>query len=271
MLDNAIDKHTFVICAYKKSAYLEECIKSLLGQSVKSNIIMVSSTPNEHIEAMAKKHDIKLYINEGVSGIGPDWNFGLSKTTTKYVTIAHQDDVYAPDYLKECLVAAGMAKAPIITFTDYSELRNGEPVDRNTLLAVKRLMLFPLQLRLGAKRLFARSVFVRRRILSMGNPICCPSVMYNMDMMKGKVFNETMGSNLDWETWEKLSRYKGSFVYCHKKLTFHRIHESSTTSKFIEENNRSKEDYEMFCKFWPKWIARLILRWYSSSQKSNSL
>ena len=36
--------HTFVICAYKESKYLEECIKSLINQTVKSNIIMTTST-----------------------------------------------------------------------------------------------------------------------------------------------------------------------------------------------------------------------------------
>ena len=32
--------HTFVICAYKESDYLEECIKSVINQSVKSNIVI---------------------------------------------------------------------------------------------------------------------------------------------------------------------------------------------------------------------------------------
>ena len=43
------EKHTFVICAYKESAYLEECVKSLKEQKKESNIIMVTSTPNNYI------------------------------------------------------------------------------------------------------------------------------------------------------------------------------------------------------------------------------
>ena len=39
--------HTFVICAYKESPYLEECIQSLQAQTVSSQILMVTSTPNE--------------------------------------------------------------------------------------------------------------------------------------------------------------------------------------------------------------------------------
>ena len=48
--------HTFVICAYKESAYLEECILSLKRQSVKSHLIMVTSTENDFIKEMAKKY-----------------------------------------------------------------------------------------------------------------------------------------------------------------------------------------------------------------------
>ena len=57
--------HTFAICAYKESLYLEECIKSLKNQTVKSNIIIATSTPNDHIKNLAQKYKIQLFINNG--------------------------------------------------------------------------------------------------------------------------------------------------------------------------------------------------------------
>lgn len=84
-------KHSFVICAYKESPFLEECIQSLEKQTVKSTIKMVTSTPNEYIADMAKKHNIELIVNEGQGGIVQDWNFGYKQIDTPYVTIAHQD------------------------------------------------------------------------------------------------------------------------------------------------------------------------------------
>ena len=45
--------HTFVICAYKESPYLEECIQSLMNQRIKSNVIITTSTPNVYIERLA--------------------------------------------------------------------------------------------------------------------------------------------------------------------------------------------------------------------------
>lgn len=265
------DRHTFVICAYKESPFLSECIESLKAQTVISTIIMVTSTPCEYIENIAKEYSIPLFINNKEKGISADWNFGISKANTQYVTVAHQDDVYDKTYTVNCISEMERYKNPIIFFTDYCELRNGKKTLNNRLLRVKRLMLCPLAITFRKKSIFAASKWVRRRILSMGNPICCPSVAFNMKNIKGEIFRIGMKSNVDWEAWDILSRQKGSFIYCKKKLTFHRIHDQSTTSELIADNGRTAEDFLMFCKFWPKWIASILIWWYSSSQKSNSL
>ena len=258
--------HTFAICAYKESPYLASCIKSLLNQSVTSNIIMVTSTPCEYIENIAAKYSIPLYINTGESGIAGDWNYAYEMAKTSLVTIAHQDDIYEEKYTYEILTAANKSKRSIILFTDYGELRNGKRVVKNKLLKVKRIMLWPLK-----ARLFHGSRFVRRRILSMGSPICCPSVCYNKEQCPRKIFTKHFMSDVDWQAWEKLSRLKGSFVYIPSIQMLHRIHEESETTRIIGDNRRSKEDYEMYCKFWPAPIARFIEHFYNKGEQSNNL
>ena len=57
--------HTFAICAYKESPYLEECITSLMEQTVKSEIFIATSTPNKYIDDIAAKYNLKVYVNEG--------------------------------------------------------------------------------------------------------------------------------------------------------------------------------------------------------------
>ena len=205
------DKHTFVICAYKESAFLEECIESLEEQTVTSNIIMVTSTPCDYISNMAQKHGIELYVNDGETGISADWNFGISMAKTQYVTVAHQDDVYRRNYTVECMHAMENDRRPLIFFTNYEELRNGEPCHENKLLTVKRLMLSPLGIGTKEHRLFAHSVFVRRRILSMGNPVCCPSVTFNMELMPEKIFTVGMKSNVDWRHGRSSQGLRGDF------------------------------------------------------------
>ncbi len=256
--------HTFAICAYKESPYLEDCIKSLINQTISGKIIMITSTPNESIEDMAKKYNLPLYINEGEGGIAQDWNFAVSKCDTKYVTIAHQDDIYDSRYLESVLKEVRHRTKPLIAFTDYGEIRNGICVENKGLVAVKRNLLRPLRI-----RKFQSVKFVRRRVLGFGNAICCPSVTYCMENLEQPIFKVGLLSNLDWEAWERLSKEKGDFVYIPKVLMHHRIHEDSTTSEIIMDDGRRSEDLELFSKFWCRPIALLLTKIYAKSEKYN--
>lgn len=258
--------HTFAICAYKESAYLEECIQSLLAQELQSDIILATSTPNEYIRNIARKYHISLYINEGESGITQDWNFALSKVKTRYATIAHQDDVYEKSYSREILDRMQKSKKPLIAFSDYGELRNGEKTTDVQMLKIKRLMLIPMR-----PRLLKGSRFIRRRVLSMGDPICCPAVTFCMDNLEQPIFQNGFRSCEDWEAWEKLSRLNGDFLYIPKPLMCHRIHEESATTAILGDNARVEENYIMYCKFWPKTIAKWINHFYTKSEESNQL
>lgn len=263
-MDNRL-KHTFVICAYKESEYLEECILSLKNQTVSSSIIMETSTPNNFIYELAEKYGIPLYVNPH-GGITQDWNYGLSYVETRFATIAHQDDVYEPEYTASIMAKLQESNRPLIAFSDYFELRDGKKVHDTSMLKIKRLMLLPL--RLGCLK---RSRFVRRRILSLGDPICCPAVTFNLDLIEKPIFRDGFRSCEDWEAWEMISRLKGDFLYITTPLMNHRIHEESATTAIIQDNARVGENYVMFCKFWPKPIAKLINTFYTKSEDSNTL
>lgn len=259
-------EYVFVICAYGESPYLEECILSLLKQTIPTGIIVATSTPNEHIEMLAAKYHLQVYVNTGQSGIAEDWNFGYQKADGKIVTLAHQDDVYEPSFAQKNRDKLKRAKHPLISFSDYGEIRDGMRVTNNRLLNIKRIMLFPLRF-----SPLQRVRFVRRLILSFGTAICCPSVTYVKENLPDVIFEPGYKGSLDWQAWEKLSRLKGSFIYCKDILMFHRIHSESATTINIAGNDRSQEDYEMFCKFWPKKIAGLIEYFYRKSEKSNKI
>lgn len=258
--------HTFVICAYKNSPYLEACIQSLMHQTVKSEILLSTSTPNEQIKSLCQKYNIPLFINRGEAGIAQDWNFGYSCAKTDYITLAHQDDIYLPEYTKIVIKYLKKEKRPLIAFSDYYELRDGRYVSESRLLQIKRLMLFPMRL-----KSFWRSRFIRRRILSMGSAICCPSVTMCRKNLPPQIFQPHFKSNVDWEAWINLSMEKGSFIYVNRPLMAHRIHEESETSAVIGDNRRSAEDFEIFRKFWPEPIAKLLTRVYSGGEKYNKV
>lgn len=257
--------HTFVLSAYKESPYLGQCLASLLCQSVKTSILVATATPNEHIEKACIEYGVPLYVNAEEPGISSDWNFAMSCASTQLVTIAHQDDIYESDYVARMLEAVNSAERPLLFFTNYGELRNGERVNSNRLLSIKRKILAPLRL-----SWFARSRFVRRCILSIGTAICCPSVSMVVSNLPHPLFNSELKCSLDWEAWERSSRLEGSFLYDPEILIYHRIHKDSETTNMIEDNTRTQEDLYMFERFWPHYVAVAINRVYSRSQNSNN-
>ena len=258
------EDHTWIICAYKESPYLEDCIRSLRNQTEKSGIRIATSTPNEHILSLARKYGLEVSVNGGPAGISGDWNFALSIGKTELLTIAHQDDLYEPEYTAEMLNRINRAKSPILYFTDYGELREGRKVQKNRLLRIKRFLLFPISL-------LPENRIARRCSLAFGNAICCPSITYCKSVIGENPFSDHFRSNLDWELTEKLSLRKGSFVYNPHLSMYHRIHEDSTTSGIIGEHQRTLEDYEMMKKFWPDWFAKRLSKLYAGAEKSNDV
>ncbi len=256
--------HTFIICAYKESKYLEECVKSLLNQKVKSNIIMTTSTPNQYIKAVSDKYQITLYINNGEKGIGQDWNFGISNANTDYVTIAHQDDIYKPDYLEEIVKQLEKNNNFVIAFTDYREIKNGKEIPLTSNLRIKKILLFPL-------RVFKKSKFIRRRALSLGSSICCPSVTINKKITGENPYKTELKCDLDWDTWDKMCEYNENFLYIPKELMQHRIHEESETSNLIQNNTRLEEDLLMLKRYWPNPVAKFIMKFYGNAIKTNKI
>lgn len=258
------ENHTFIVCAYKESPYLEECIKSVVNQNVKSNVIVSTSTPNEYIENLAKKYNLPIFINNGESGIGQDWNFGISNTTTDYVTVAHQDDIYNPDYLEEIVKYLDKGNDFVIAFSDYREIKNGVQIELTKNLKIKKMLLFPL-------RIFKKSRFIKRRVLSLGSSICCPSVTVNTRITGKRPYKTDLKCDLDWDTWFEMTKYNESFLYINKELMQHRIHENSETSNLIENNIRLEEDLLMLNKFWPEPIAKFIMKFYKKAIETNEM
>lgn len=256
--------HTFVVCAYGESPFLEDCLLSLSIQTNFSNAVIATSTPNGMIDELAKKFDIPVCVNYGESGIAGDWNFALSCAKTPLVTIAHQDDVYSDHYVEWMLESLNQASRPLLYFTNYGEIRDSAYIDNSTMNSVKRALLKPLEL-----KSLQGSVLVKRGVISLGNSICCPSVTYCMDALPRPVFSSGMRSNLDWEAWERFSRLEGEFVYDNRIGMYHRIHNDSETSACIVDDTRTKEDLMMLKKFWPDPIANLINKAYTKAQRYN--
>lgn len=261
-MNNIINNHTFIICAYKENPYLEACVRSVVNQTIKSKILISTSTPNDYIKGIARKYNLEIRVNKGKGDQADNFNFAYSCCNTRFVTICHQDDYYSELYLEFINHVLKNVEKPIIAFTDYAEVHNGNIEENNNVLKVKRILLCPLK-----NRLFQKSKFIRRRMLGLGNPVCCPSITYNKDIIKRLDFNSVYKGTLDYEMLERISNLKGSFVYCNKSLVYHRIWDETDTMASIDNGCRSIEERKILERLWPRWIAGVIAKYYRNAQK----
>ena len=259
--------HTFVIPAYKDSPYLESCIQSLRNQTVKSEIVLTTSTPSVFLQDLTAKYGINYFINPDSSSISGDWNFALSKVKTSMATIAHQDDIYEPEFAER--VTDGIKQEPeaLIAFTNYTDLIAGKIRGFSLNAFVKAAMLWPF--------FFSRSIrskFGKKSILLFGDPIACPAVTFNLGALNHDFsFSKEYSCALDWYAWLELSQREGSFLYIKQKLLQHRIHPDSETTNQLSLGKRQKEEYQIFEQMWGTRIAKVISRLYSAGYRDNQL
>ena len=105
----------------------------------------------------------------------------------------------------------------------------------------------------------------------MGSGICCPSVTINTKITGKTPYKMELKCDLDWDTWYEMTKYKGTFLYINKELMEHRIHEESETSNLIGNSIRLEEDFIMLKRFWPKPIAKFIMKFYSKAIETNKV
>lgn len=251
-----------MIPAYGDAPYIEECITSLINQTVHSEILITTRQSTERIKKAAEKYGIKLIINEKSECIADDWNFAFSIAGTKYITLAHQDDIYLSGYTESNLIEAEAGGDVSILFTGYKELTESGITRTNNKLIIKELLLLPIRIR----RKGVTSKFVKKLILRFGCPICCPTVFFNKDNLNNFKFDRNFRINPDWDAWLRLAEENGRFIFNRGKYVEHRIHPGSETAKNIEQ--RRTEDRLIFRRLWFFPISYILSFLYSLSYKA---
>lgn len=254
-----MNDHVFVISAYGESAYLEECIQSLLNQTKKTPVYIASSTPSAFLDELSKKYNLQCFYRDGKSDIKDDWNYACSVADSKWVTVAHQDDVYEPEYAEKIMESINSNSDAILAITDYRALIKGKKIN-NTNCKIRRFLRIPMK-----NKQLSKSKYWKKMILSLGNSICCPTVAYNKSLIDGEIFTSKMKFNIDWDTFYKFAQTEKRFIYIDKPLVCYRIHDEATTVKCMDNSLRIKEDTEMFEKFWPKWFVKIIMIFYKKA------
>ena len=262
-------RHSFAVCAYGEAPYLEGCLRSLKAQTVSSELLICTSTPNGHISRLSEKYGIPLMVRDlqrdgGVRGIGADWNYAFRSARGEFVTLAHQDDIYEKHYTETILKTAEQWPDMDLFACASVTVKNGRPEKfPGVPEIVKTVLRFPLRFR-G----LAHLTWVKRLALRFGNPVICPSVSYRKDTVSAfrtAPFQEDRKFILDWEFLFDFAAESGRWICEESPLMFYRVHDGAATAACIADHAREKEEKEMFRRLWPEWAADLILHWYRRS------
>ena len=242
-------KHTFVILAYQESDNLEDCIKSILKQSVKSNVLIATSTPNDFIFEMASKYSLGVTINEQESNKGSDYNFALDRVDSELVTIAHQDDLYDRNYTKEIIKKYEQNLDATIIFTDNYEINNDKKIKKNKRLRKQRHFLWPLKF-----KIFENKKHFKLRALRKNKFICTSSITFVKKNIKEAVFPTNLIYDNDWQGLINLAKDKTKFVYLDKKLVGYR------RDNILFDPEKIEEDKDILKSMYPKWYYEKIIK-----------
>ena len=165
--------------------------------------------------------------------------------------------MYDEKYVEELLKAYEKDNSASLYFTDYKPIKDEIIGKRDINCKLRKLARMPLVF-----KSLSKIKFVKVATLAFGNSINCPSVTYNKELIGNNIFTSDLKFALDWDTFLKYARKEGRFYYINKVLIYYRVYNGATTKKFIVNNTRQIEDTIMFNKIWPKFITKIIMKFY---------
>ena len=242
-----------VILAYGDSPFLEGCLASWAAQTRPVQRLIATSTPSAFIDAAAARFGVPVIVNPDGGGIAQDWNFGLTASDARYVTLAHQDDVYDPRFAEQTLAAFAAEPGAAACFTRYQEIDDAGAPTGSKISRIKGL----IESTILGDRTTVRGARMRA-YLSFGNPLPCSSVTFDRHKLPDFAFSPQLKSNLDWDAWLRLCRQGVVFARVPARLVGRRHNELTETSRLIKSGRRAQEDLTLFRRLWPPPLAELI-------------
>lgn len=252
--------HSFVVMAHGDSPFLDGCLASLRGQSLPARIVVTTSTPSDFIAAAAAREGAEVKVNRGAGGMAADWNFALAATGARYVTLAHQDDVYYPTFLERSLALLAGHPDAVMCFTGYQEIDDEGAFISSKVSKVTHLLEWAM---LGSVTTVPPGRM--RAFLSLGDPLPCSSVTFDLSRLPDFQFSSDWRCNLDWDAWVRILEMGRTCVRAPERLVGRRHNPLTATSSLIRAGVRQAEDLKMFRRLWPSPVAELLALAYSAS------
>ncbi len=218
---------TVSVClpVYKGERYIAAAIDSVLAQTFTDFELVITNEPvqDETPQIVASYADerIRFFQNETRLGLVGNWNAALEKGTADLLVLMHQDDLMHPENL--AAKVALMQQHADLGFV-YSNIRQ---IDANDHVIGGHWL---PESQAAEDTLYAGEAAVKR-LLTEGNIICMPSVMFRRDAVSDHWFDARLAFTCDLEMWLRIaSQHKVGYLAA--PLIDYRAHADQETSRF---------------------------------------
>lgn len=208
---------SIVTCAYNASAFIQECIESILQQTFEDFewIILDDASTDDTYEIIEKYKDkrIRLYKNEKNLDIPKSLNRAIPYAKGMYIARIDADDIALPNRLEKQI--------------EY--FRNNSTVDilASTIQRIDENKNYLSDWKEDIKNISHEQIITT---LAKTNCIGNSSIMIKADVLKKHMYNETLEYSEDYELWLRLANQGYRFFKIPEPLVLYRIHDSSITS-----------------------------------------
>lgn len=244
---------TIFLPTYNGSRFVAQAVRSLLAQTHREFELVVfddDSTDDTVAVVRAAADDPRLRLERGARrGAAGNWNRALERVETPFFLIAHQDDVYEPEFVGEMLdqlqryPRAFLAHCRAATIDEHGHPVRA-PADHY------KASFWP------AGECYERSGRAELRALLNGSYIVTPSAVYRTSAVRAIGFFDTYyRQSIDWDYWLRGVLAGFSVVGVNRPLMSYRRHPGMTTCVTEQDFTRYRDEVRVL-----SWIAEAAFR-----------
>lgn len=228
---------TIVITVFKRTDYLEEAIKSALGQSFTDvEVIVTDDADSESARAVCAAFgpDPRLRYRSNPTTLGAPMNIAaaLREARGMYISVLNDDDMMEPSMVEKLLLPLLRDPKCVLSFADHwmvdgageqlTELTSWNSTVRGRTHLPRGFVEEPFDFALRGGVLIVMGALFRRRPLD-------PSWL--VPQVRGAY---------DYWLAVRLSRTGGSFHYLPERVMRYRVHSASESGRFDPEKNQGE-------------------------------
>jgi glycosyltransferase involved in cell wall biosynthesis len=208
---------------FQRSGLLAGCLRSILGQTFTDFEVIVSDNAStDDTEAVARSFaDDRVRYRRNDRNIGPfpNMNHAISLARGDLVVVAHDDDLYLPEFLeREVAIMRSDERVGMVHSAVYQIDAAGRR--ERVVRAYPRTRVLP-----------GRAAFVR---FLRGHDVCCSSVMVRRRLYDEAGTFDPRFKTADFELWLRLA-LRGDVGYVARPLVEMRVHAERGTSEVTPE------------------------------------